>query len=130
MKECLFCRAQKENINTYITENETFFAVYDGHPVTKGHCLLIPKEHVESFFDLSEKQVKDFYELVKKMKENIQRKFNPDGFNIGINEGKAAGRTVDHLHIHLIPRYKGDVENPIGGVRNVIPGRGDYTKNV
>jgi len=111
-----------------IAQNDTFFAVYDEFPVSKGHTLIIPKRHVESFFDITREELEDFFNLLKKVKELLDEKFNPDGYNVGVNEGYAAGKTIDHLHVHPIPRYKGDVENPVGGVRNVIPGKGDYRK--
>lgn len=94
--------------------------------MTKGHAEIVPKAHIISFFDLNEKEVSSMYELIIKTKELISKKFNPDGFNIGLNEGEVAGRTVSHLHIHIIPRYKGDVENPRGGIRNIIPSKGNY----
>ncbi|OYT57912.1 MAG: HIT family protein [Candidatus Aenigmarchaeota archaeon ex4484_14] len=121
---CLFCEIQRKK-NKIIAENETFIAIFDDMPVNAGHCLIIPKRHVISFFDLTAKEVKDCYELTKRVKEYVDKKFSPDAYNIGINEGRVAGRTIDHLHIHLIPRYVGDVENPTGGVRNVIPGKAD-----
>lgn len=127
-EECIFCKLFRESSRKIIAQNNTFFAIYDEFPVSDGHVLLIPKRHVESFFDITKKELDDLFELIKKVREIVDRKFNPDGYNIGINEGRAAGRTIDHLHIHVIPRYKGDVENPVGGVRNVIPGKGDYLK--
>jgi len=127
-KECIFCKLLINSPHKIIKQNNTFFAIYDEFPVSDGHVLLIPKRHVESFFDITKDEQDDFFELIKNVKEIVDRKFNPDGYNIGINEGRAAGRTIDHLHIHLIPRYKGDVEDPVGGVRNVIPGKGDYLR--
>ncbi len=128
MKECYLCRVQKEKNEKFILESNTFFCLYDNFPVTKGHCLIVPKKHIESFFDLNDDQLKNFYQIIKQVKEIIQKQFHPDAFNVGINDGKAAGRTINHLHIHLIPRYENDVENPRGGIRNIIPGKGDYTK--
>ena len=125
---CFFCDVQKEQSDRFILEQGKFFALWDGYPVTKGHALIILKDHKESFFDLSEDEMKDAFVLLGKVKELILEKYKPDAFNIGVNDGKAAGRTIDHLHIHLIPRYGGDVNNPKGGVRHVIPGKGDYTK--
>ena len=124
---CQFCDIQKSEDK--ILENDHFFSHYDGFPVSKGHSLIISRCHVDSFFDLSKEEVQSMYDLIKKTKEIIQKKFNPDGYNIGINEGKTAGQTVFHLHIHLIPRYKGDVVNPTGGVRNIFPDKADYTKS-
>ena len=113
-----------------IAQNNTFFAIYDEFPVSDGHVLIIPKRHVESIFDITREELEDLFDLIRKVRELVDRKYSPDGYNIGVNEGYAAGKTIDHLHIHLIPRYIGDVENPVGGVRNVIPGKGDYTRLV
>ncbi|MDP6670752.1 MAG: HIT domain-containing protein, partial [archaeon] len=85
--------------------------------------------HVDSFFDLSNEEIVAAYDLLKKCKTRLNEKFKPDAFNVGLNDGKAAGQTVFHLHIHLIPRYFGDVPDPVGGVRNVIPEKGNYLKN-
>jgi len=125
-KKCFFCDIQMQNDDKRITENQYFFARYDDFPISNGHCEIIPKKHIESFFELNPSQVQSLYDLVKDVKEIIEERFKPDGYNIGINEGKAAGRTQDHLHIHLIPRYHGDVENPRGGIRNVIAQKADY----
>jgi len=126
MKKCFFCDIQKQNDSNRIVDNQYFFARYDNFPLNDGHCEIIPKEHIVSFFDLTSEQIKSFYSLITAVKEIIDKKFNPDGYNIGVNDGKAAGRTQDHLHIHLIPRYIGDVENPRGGIRHIIPSRADY----
>ena len=128
MKECFFCKIQKQDDEKKVVENEDFFSRYDDFPISDGHCEIISKQHVVSFFELNLQQLQNLYELLNKTKQIVQKKFNPNGFNIGINEGEAAGRTIDHLHIHLIPRYKNDVPNPAGGVRNVIPEKCDYTK--
>ena len=109
-------------------ESENFFSRYDDFPVSKGHALVVPKKHIESFFDLKDDNMKELYKLIKKTCEKIREKFNPNGFNIGVNEGAAAGRTIDHLHIQIIPRYVGDVENPKGGIRWIFPEKADYTK--
>ncbi len=124
---CSFCDIQKDK-DKIIAENETFFAVFDDNPVNDGHCLIVPKRHVISFFNLTDEELEDCYEIIKEVKKYIDKNFSPDGYNVGVNEGRAAGRTIDHLHIHLIPRYAGDVKNPVGGVRNIIPEKGDYTK--
>jgi ATP adenylyltransferase len=109
-----------------VAELGTFVAKYDKYPVSKGHTLLIPKRHVETFFALNEDEVKDFFNLLLEIQQMIEREFVPDGFNIGVNVGAAAGQTIAHLHVHVIPRYVRDVKNPRGGVRGVIPGRADY----
>lgn len=122
--KCPFCSS---NIGRNIIINgETAFAIYDKFPVNEGHALIIPKRHVSNYFELTIEEQKACFQLVNKVKEIITRKFNPDGFNIGINVGEFAGQTVNHVHIHLIPRYKGDVENPRGGVRGVIPSKQSY----
>ena len=109
-----------------IIENENAFAIYDGFPVSKGHVLVIPKRVVAEIFDLNDEEYSSCFNLVKDVKKILEEKFNPDGFNIGINNGEKAGQTIFHAHIHVIPRYSGDVENPRGGIRHVIPGKGDY----
>ena len=130
-KKCLFCDIQKQKDDKRILENEDFFSRYDdGFPVSKGHAEVIPKDHIPSLFDLSAQQSANCYDLLKKTKNLIQEKFNPDGFNIGVNEGKAAGQSIPHLHIHIIPRYRGDVKNPRGGIRNVFPDKADYIPEI
>lgn len=120
---CIFCNIEKDRI---VTENETAYAIYDGFPVNKGHMLIIPKKHIKDYFETSEQDKTGLWKLVDECKEIVDKKFNPDGYNIGINCGQAAGQTVMHLHIHLIPRYIGDIENPRGGVRGVIPDKRIY----
>ena len=109
-----------------ILENEYAFAIYDGFPVSKGHTLVIPKRIVSEIFDLKVDEYEACFDLVKKVKNYLQEKYNTDAFNVGVNCGEIAGQTVFHAHIHIIPRYKGDVTKPRGGVRNIIPGKGDY----
>jgi len=125
-KKCFFCDVQTQPDGNRIAENQYFFARYDDAPVTDGHCEIISKRHLESFFELATEQVQSLYDLVINVKEIVDQKFKPDGYNIGINEGAAAGRTLPHLHVHLIPRYNSDVDNPRGGIRNVIPQKADY----
>lgn len=127
-EDCLFCRLQHED-EEVVLENSLFFVRKDNYPVTPGHCEIIPKKHIESFFDLPAYQVQMLYYLISAAKKMIEQEYTPDGYNIGINEGKSAGRTVHHLHVHLIPRYSGDVEDPIGGVRAVIPDKCNYRKH-
>jgi len=126
MQKCFFCDIQLQDDDKLITSNQYFFARYDDFPLSNGHCEIIPKEHIVSFFDLPPEYIQFLYELITNVKEIIDNKFKPDGYNIGINDGLAAGRTQHHLHIHLIPRYTGDVENPRGGVRNIIQNKADY----
>lgn len=121
-KYCLFCDRENKNEHIIISETELVFAKWDKNPASKGHLLVIPKRHVVSFFDLTNEEIIAVYDLLKKMKLVVLEEYKPDGFNIGVNEGEVAGRTVHHLHFHLIPRYKGDVDNPKGGIRNIISG--------
>jgi diadenosine tetraphosphate (Ap4A) HIT family hydrolase len=109
-----------------LAENERAFAILDRYPVTPGHTLVIPKVHASSIFELPSDAYSACFLLLKEVKSLIECEYKPQGFNVGINCGSAAGQTVEHAHIHLIPRYSGDVVNPRGGVRNVIPGKGDY----
>lgn len=117
-KPCPFCNVERE----IILETEMSFAIYDGFPVNEGHALIIPKRHIANYFDLSLEEQKDCIELLNRVKSILQEKYNPAGFNVGININEAAGQTVPHVHIHLIPRYVDDVDEPRGGVRGVIPG--------
>jgi ATP adenylyltransferase len=120
--DCPFCNLQKDKI----LETEMSFAIYDGFPVNEGHALIIPKRHIANCFDLSLEEQKDCIELLNRVKGIVQEKYNPAGFNVGININEAAGQTIPHVHIHLIPRYEGDVEEPRGGVRGVIPEKKNY----
>jgi diadenosine tetraphosphate (Ap4A) HIT family hydrolase/predicted house-cleaning noncanonical NTP pyrophosphatase (MazG superfamily) len=126
VEKCFFCDVQKRRDDKIIIENKDFFSRYDDFPISKGHVEVIPKRHIRSFVELSPGQLKSFFNLLKKTKIILQEKFNPDGFNIGINEGESAGQSIPHLHIHVIPRYRGDVKNPRGGVRNIFPDKADY----
>lgn len=109
-----------------IYESGTCFAFYDKYPVSLGHALIVPKRLISNYFDLSIKEQMACWMMVNKVKSHLQNRFNPDGFNIGINIKEAAGQSVPHCHIHVIPRYAGDVEVPRGGVRAVIPGKQNY----
>jgi ATP adenylyltransferase len=119
---CAFCHLHRP----ILAETALSLAFLDGFPVSKGHTLVIPKRHVLSIWDLSTKEYVDAFKLVRQVKEVLQERFEPQGFNIGVNCGEVAGQTVFHAHIHLIPRYDGDVPSPRGGVRNIIPGKGNY----
>ena len=110
----------------WVDENRSAFVVRDRHPVTPGHTLIVPKRKVQSVFDLSLRELADCWELVVSEKESLRVEYSADGFNIGVNDGPAAGQTIGHAHIHLIPRHLGDNPNPRGGVRAVIPGKADY----
>lgn len=118
---CLFCLQDDSRLNTVIDSNDTFYARLDNIPATPGHVEIVSKRHVESFFDLSELEIVDAYSLIRTVGKELSAQYGPDGYTIGINEGRVAGRSIDHLHIHLIPRYKGDVADPRGGIRQVVP---------
>jgi diadenosine tetraphosphate (Ap4A) HIT family hydrolase len=121
---CLFCEIPKERI---VAQNELAYAIRDGFPVTDGHSLVIPKRHAETYFQLSHDEILACNELLISLKNEIQQlDLTVTGFNIGMNAGASAGQTVFHCHIHLIPRRDGDVDNPRGGVRHTIPGKGYY----
>lgn len=122
--DCPFCNPDSER--ELIVESATAYAIYDKFPVSEGHALIIPKRHCLDYFDLTFKEQAACIFMQNKVKEVLTARFNPDGFNIGINIGESAGQTVHHVHIHLIPRYKGDVEEPKGGVRGVIPNKQKY----
>lgn len=118
---CIFCVKTE-----YLAENEYAYAVYDKYPVNPGHVLIIPKRHMAEYFDLTAEEEAAIWSLLGEIKVMVEAAYKPDGWNIGINNGKAAGQTVFHLHVHLIPRYDGDVDAPEGGVRGVIPSRQKY----
>lgn len=114
--ECIFCDYDKENC---IAENKYAFAILDKYPVNEGHTLIIPKRHFESLFEATPDEAKAIFSLIHEVREILEVQYNPHGYNIGVNDGYAAGQTIKHLHVHVIPRYKGDVENPRGGIRNL-----------
>ncbi|HKR48303.1 MAG TPA: HIT family protein [Pseudonocardiaceae bacterium] len=118
---CIFCLRDDESLNMIIDANETFYARLDNFPATPGHVEIVPKRHVESFFDLSESEIIDAYALIRAVERVLSSLHGPGGYTIGVNEGRVAGRSIDHLHIHLIPRYEGDVADPRGGIRQVVP---------
>jgi len=101
-------------------------AILDLYPVSTGHSLVIPKIHIISVFDLPNPVYVACFNLVLELQSILQTKYQPDGFNVGINCGIPAGQTVMHAHIHVMPRYRGDMQNPRGGVRHIIPGKGNY----
>ena len=120
---CPFCSLPSDRI---LHVRETAFAIRDGFPVSPGHTLIIPRRHVGSFFEVTDAERADLMSLLAAARDDIDREFRPAGYNIGINDGAAAGQTVPHLHIHLIPRYVGDRDDPRGGVRWVLPDKAAY----
>jgi diadenosine tetraphosphate (Ap4A) HIT family hydrolase len=120
-KSCPFCDRSDD-----VMSNNLAYARYDKYPVTDGHILVVPHRHVGDYFELTIEEKLAIVELLEEVKCLLDREKNPDGYNIGINVGEAAGQTVMHAHIHLIPRYDGDMDNPRGGVRGVIPDRQNY----
>lgn len=121
-EECPFCNTGEE----MIAENELCFAINDRYPTSPGHTLIISRRHVSDFFDLTEEEKAACFDLLEKVKKKLEKKHRPDGWNIGMNCGAVAGQTVFHFHCHLIPRYKGDMDNPSGGVRHSVEGKGYY----
>ena len=122
--QCIFCNKSKQKI---IYSSDLFFVVRDSYPVTKHHTLIIPHRHVSSFFDLNDNEFNDLNKILKKQRQSLlDLDKEITGFNIGVNAGADAGQTIMHVHIHLIPRRKGDIENPRGGVRGVILSKQKY----
>ena len=125
---CLFCNSK---ISGIAHENDLAYASYDTYPVSEFHCLIIPKRHVIDYFELTDEELVDCNDLIKVIKEEVLFKDkNVKAFNIGTNAGKIAGQSIMHCHIHLIPRREGDVENPQGGVRSVIPQKQHYKRKI
>ncbi|OGU00120.1 MAG: HIT family hydrolase [Geobacteraceae bacterium GWB2_52_12] len=142
---CPFCAPANSEV---ILSNDHAFAIYDGYPVTPGHTLIVPKRHIASFFEATKEEQAAMFELLAEMRERLKSPPSslsemgetnkhsenteclsiPDGYNIGINDGPAAGQTVMHMHIHLIPRYAGDTNDPRGGVRWIMPVKAPYWK--
>ncbi len=120
---CPFCFPAEDRI---AFEDRLTRALWDAFPVTEGHLLLVPRRHVPTWFDATAEEKAALTAAIDRGRELIASRHRPDGFNIGINVGKAAGQTVFHLHVHLIPRYTGDIPDPRGGVRHVIPAKGNY----
>ena len=121
---CPFCKVESER--EIIASSPLSVAFYDGFPVSPGHALIIPRRHVASFFELTQEEQQDLLNLTDRVKRIVEERYHPDGYNIGINVGEAAGQSIFHVHMHLIPRYQGDVPNPRGGVRGVIPDKQNY----
>lgn len=127
MDDCIFCNiAEKVDKSRIMYEDSTWIAVLDAYPVTMGHTLLIPKRHCATYFDLNDVESSTLGATIGVVVKILKTRYEAEGFNIGVNCGKNAGQTVMHCHIHIIPRYNGDCDNPRGGVRGVIPSRMSY----
>ncbi len=123
-KQCPLCARLRED--EFLVAGSHCVVFFDRFPVSEGHVLIVPRRHVGSVFELNEAEAAELAPLLAEVRTQLVAKFHPDGFNIGINDGAAAGQTVPHVHVHVIPRYRGDVEDPRGGVRWVIPKRARY----
>lgn len=114
---CVFCKIIEKK--KYVFENELAVAFYDAMPASKGHMLVIPKAHKATYFDLTKEEMSAMFELSQVVKKHLDELYHPDGYNVGFNVGVAGGQSVFHVHMHVIPRYLGDVENPRGGIRKL-----------
>lgn len=123
---CVFCSLAEEEI---ICENDLAVAFYDSFPVSKGHVLIVPRRHVNGFFEAAQDELVAINKLAFEAKMILDEKYKPDGYNIGYNVGSAAGQTVFHLHMHIIPRYRGDVADPRGGIRKVKAAKAHYPES-
>ena len=123
---CVFCDIEPEQI---ITGSELSVAIHDRYPVSRGHMLIMPRRHVASLFELTESEYMDILSMMHRVKALHIADYQPDGWNIGVNEGESAGQTIMHLHIHMIPRYQGDMEDPRGGIRYLFPEHARYWDN-
>lgn len=121
---CLFCTDPRG----VSLSSELAYSARDTYAVSPGHTLVIPRRHVASFFELTPAEISACMDLIIQQRRLLDEEHKPDGYNIGVNIGPAAGQSIFHVHIHIIPRYKGDVENPQGGVRHVIPRKGHYAR--
>lgn len=120
---CPFCDIPP---HASVFNNAAAFAIRDDYPVTRGHTLIVPVRHIADWFESSQEEQLAIMNLLEQVKEDLDARLSPDGYNVGFNLGTASGQTVGHLHVHVIPRHAGDVDDPTGGVRLVIPERGNY----
>jgi diadenosine tetraphosphate (Ap4A) HIT family hydrolase len=123
--ECPFCDVDQREI---VKKNSLALAMYDKYPVADGHMLVVPMRHFSSYFEATTEEIQAMHSLIIHCRDILDATFHPDGYNIGVNIGQWAGQSVFHLHIHVIPRFQGDHPRPRGGVRNVIPWKGEYKK--
>lgn len=122
ISDCIFCILKRPTL----AETPMSLAFLDNFPVSNGHTLVVPRRHVASIWEMNAEEYTDAFLLVRQVKDILQAKFEPQGFNVGVNCGETAGQSVFHAHIHVIPRYAGDAPSPHGGVRNILPGKGNY----
>ena len=123
---CPYCAMRADRM---LEANGSAFVILDAYPVSPGHSLVISRRHVADVFDLTATEIGDILRLVRSTRDRIDRTLQPAGYNVGANVGRDAGQTVMHVHVHVIPRYPGDSEDPTGGVRGVIPGKARYAKS-
>ncbi len=126
MTACPFCTIVPDKI---IAQNAHIFTVRDTLPVSPGHTLIVPKRHIAGIFEAEPDEVAALWDALQQARTQLLKEFSSDGFNIGINDGLAAGQTILHLHIHIIPRYNGDMPDPRGGIRWIFPGKAKYWKD-
>ena len=125
--KCLFCRIiSNDTRKEILLQNDLAVMIRDTEPVSNGHSLIIPRRHVSSFFDTSPEERTALMALLDQTKKDLDRDFSPDDYNVGINDGPLAGQSIPHLHIHIIPRYKGDKDDPRGGIRWILPEKAKY----
>lgn len=118
---CIFCRHADPAVNTVVSQRKTMYARLDNFPASPGHIEIVPFRHVTSFFDLTNAESKDFHALARWAYQFLALHYKPDGYTIGVNDGAAAGQTIEHLHVHVIPRHNGDVADARGGIRRIFP---------
>jgi diadenosine tetraphosphate (Ap4A) HIT family hydrolase len=121
--KCPFCSVSQERV---LIANKHCIAFADSFPISQGHTLIVPIRHVASVYELSEEERSHIWLLVEQVRSHLANTLHPDGFNIGLNDGPAAGQTIGHAHVHVIPRYKGDVVDPRGGIRWIMPEKAKY----
>ena len=125
-QQCIFCKLRDERV---IAECEHTISFIDTYPASPGHTLVVPKRHFATYFEATEEEILAIGRAIQKAKKILDKEYAPDAYNIGINNGEAAGQSVMHLHVHIIPRYTGDVEDPKGGVRWILKNKANYWKN-
>ena len=125
-QQCIFCKLRDERV---INECEHTISFIDTYPASPGHTLVVPKRHFATYFEATEEEILAIGRAIQKAKKILDKEYAPDAYNIGINNGEAAGQSVMHLHVHIIPRYTGDVEDPKGGVRWILKNKANYWKN-